>query len=107
MPGAIGREAPAISPVSEALRGLARCTSCRAVLKHRRALGGFTLTHVGIGLTFGLVVMAMIYAVGDVSGAHLNPAITFISPEHLMTESMTEFLPNPGKPAIYGNRNFK
>jgi aquaporin Z len=34
------------------------------------------VTHVGIGLTFGLVVMAMIYAVGDVSGAHLNPAVT-------------------------------
>jgi aquaporin Z len=35
-----------------------------------------TVTHVGIALTFGLVVLAMIYAVGDVSGAHLNPAVT-------------------------------
>jgi aquaporin Z len=34
------------------------------------------ITHVGIALTFGLVVLAMIYAVGDVSGAHLNPAVT-------------------------------
>ena len=34
------------------------------------------VTHVGIGLTFGLIVLAMIYAVGDVSGAHLNPAVT-------------------------------
>ena len=35
------------------------------------------ISHVGIGLTFGLVVLAMIYAVGDASGAHLNPAVTF------------------------------
>jgi aquaporin Z len=37
---------------------------------------GGAVSHVGIALTFGLVVMAMIYAVGDVSGAHLNPAVT-------------------------------
>ncbi len=37
---------------------------------------GGTVTHVGIALTFGLIVLAMIYAVGDVSGCHLNPAVT-------------------------------
>ena len=39
-------------------------------------VSGGAITHVGIALTFGLVVMAMIYAVGEVSGAHLNPAVT-------------------------------
>lgn len=40
-------------------------------------VSGGAITHVGIALTFGLIVMSMIYAVGDVSGAHLNPAVTF------------------------------
>jgi len=34
------------------------------------------VTHVGVSLTFGLIVTAMIYAVGNVSGAHLNPAVS-------------------------------
>jgi aquaporin Z len=39
-------------------------------------IAGGAVTHVGVSLTFGLVVMAMIYALGDASGAHLNPAVT-------------------------------
>jgi aquaporin NIP len=35
------------------------------------------LGHVGIAITFGLVIMVMIYAVGHVSGAHFNPGVTF------------------------------
>jgi aquaporin NIP len=37
---------------------------------------GGTITHVGIALTFGLVVLALIQTIGDVSGCHLNPAVT-------------------------------
>jgi aquaporin Z len=37
---------------------------------------GGAVTHVGVALTFGLVVLALIYALGEVSGAHLNPAVT-------------------------------
>ena len=39
-------------------------------------VSGGAVTHVGVALTFGLIVLAMIYTVGDISGAHLNPAVT-------------------------------
>ena len=39
-------------------------------------VSGGAITQVGIALTFGLIVLSMIYTVGDVSGAHLNPAVS-------------------------------
>lgn len=40
------------------------------------ANAGGAVSHVGVALTFGLVVFALIASLGDVSGAHLNPAVT-------------------------------
>ncbi len=53
-----------------------------------------TVSHVGIALTFGLVVLAMIYAVGDVSGAHLNPAVTlgFFAARRLKAGSIVPYI---------------
>lgn len=47
---------------------------CGAIVIDQISGGG--IGHVGISIIFGLVVMAMIYSVGNVSGAHLNPAVS-------------------------------
>ena len=39
-------------------------------------VSGGMVSHVGIAITFGLIVMAMIYSIGEISGAHINPAVT-------------------------------
>jgi len=45
-----------------------------AVVIDQQTQGG--VTHVGIAMTFGLVVMCLIYAFGSLSGAHMNPAVS-------------------------------
>lgn len=40
------------------------------------AMSDGAITHAGIAITFGLIVMSMIYALGNISGAHFNPAVT-------------------------------
>ncbi len=49
---------------------------------------------VGIGLTFGLIVMAMIYTIGHISGAHINPAVTlaFWAVRHFPTRMVPVYI---------------
>ena len=53
--------------------GLVFC-GCTAIVVND--LYGGPLGHVGVSMAFGLAVMVMIYSFGNVSGAHLNPAVT-------------------------------
>ncbi len=48
---------------------------CGAIVIADAHTGG-VLTRVGVALAFGLVIMVVIYAVGKISGAHLNPAVS-------------------------------
>ena len=40
------------------------------------SFSGGVVTHPGIALVFGMVVIAVIYSLGEISGAHINPAVT-------------------------------
>ncbi|MBC8218594.1 MAG: MIP family channel protein [Planctomycetes bacterium] len=47
---------------------------CGACIAHHRFAPD--ITHVGVALAFGLVVMCMVYSIGGISRAHINPAVT-------------------------------
>src|SRR5260221_5390196 len=80
------RSADEITPIHRATPQLPACIAeglgtfalvfagCGAIMTDQ--LSGGKVTLVGVGLVFGLVIAAMVYATGHISGAHLNPAVT-------------------------------
>lgn len=48
------------------------------------------ITHVGMGLVFGLIITVMIYAFGYICGAHFNLAVTlsFVPPRHFPAQRL-------------------
>jgi aquaporin NIP len=65
---------------------------CGAIVTEAEHAG--SLGAVGIALVFGLVVMAMVYATGHLSGAHLNPAVTlaFVLTRHFPRAEATAYV---------------
>ncbi len=63
---------------------------------------GGSLGSVGIAATFGLVIMAMVYATGHVSGAHINPAVTlaFVTSRHFPAREALAYIPSQAAGAV-------
>ena len=65
--------------------------------------------HVGIAITFGLIVLAMIYTFGEISGAHFNPAVTigFFIANRFNKKEVLPYIITPGCRSIFSNRCIK
>jgi len=68
----------------------AGCGAIIADARYDMALGA-----VGIGIVFGLLIMVMVYAIGHLSGAHINPAVTvaFTLTRHFPTRHALVYIP--------------
>jgi aquaporin NIP len=74
--GASGRPPLARRALAEGMAAFALVfAGCGAIVADERYEGA--LGTVGVALVFGLVIMVMVYATGHLSGAHINPAVTF------------------------------
>jgi MIP family channel proteins len=63
---------------------------------------GDSLGAVGIAAAFGLVIMAMVYATGHLSGAHINPAVTlaFVTSRHFPARDALAYIPSQALGAV-------
>jgi aquaporin NIP len=75
---------------------------CGAIVVNSERSG--SLGAVGIAAAFGLVIMAMVYAIGRLSGAHVNPAVTvaFVTSRHFPARDALAYIPAQAVGAVAG-----